>query len=446
MAVASAAGLVAVLAGPIARAQAFTVLTEGKSAAFTRDAAAGTGSARIRVAADPGLVQLLDPTVCPASAHVRIASYPTATNLVTGGPEVALPCERWHRVPGGWQYDDRAGDAGGVTRLRYTTTALALDASGPAFPAVVGPVGFVQLSLRVGEKRLLVRFHGFTRNDERRVESRPASREAAAGERAFWATLGGAADQSDRAIALLRRAVERDRNDGRAWFLLGMMGLWRYELEVPDPRRADAPGTREIVAADRALDRAARLLWSGDRGDSRVPGFAAAARYKAAVALGDEPAVEAAIADMRRLADVNPLFNTFIPFGLGPVEPPRSARYAYVLHLLDVAFPAIAGVCADQGEICFNDGFAPHNLEGTLVLFGDLFAKGGRVEDARRSYLTAAAVGEKGGWNGAFVDRARALADTVDERAALYADGDPWNDPPFTDLGGEGNCAYCHNR
>ena len=432
--------------GAATRADSFSVLVEGKSAVFSHDARTGTGSARIRVGADPALATLGNPRRCPSSAFLRLVWYPTATNLEVGDPEVVLPCARWHAVPGGWQYDDPVGSAAGVTRLRYTTGGIALDASGPRFTPLVGPVGFAQLSLRVGEQRHLVRFHGFRRNDERRVESRPTSAAAAAGERAFWATLGGDGDQSDRAIELLRRAVERDRQDGRSWFLLGMIRLWRFELVAPDPRRPGDTATREIVSAGAALDRAAALLWSGDRGDSRVPGFAAAASYKAGVATGDLALVDEAIAAMRHLAEVNPLFNTFIPFGMGPIESPDSERYAYVLDLLDVAFPAIAGACVGQGEICFNDGLAPHNLEGTLLLFGDLYAKGGRREQARSSYRTAAALGETNGWSPFFVGRARALAAAVDERVDRYLDGDPWNDPPFTDLGGRGNCAACHNR
>jgi hypothetical protein len=102
--------------------------------------------------------------------------------------------------------------------------------------------------------------------------------------------------------------------------------------------------------------------------------------------------------------------------------------------------------CATQTEICFNEGLAPHNLEGAFVLFGDLYTKAGRVEDAIEAYETAATAGEANGWNPAFVAHARELAAGAGERAALYGDSDPSNDPPFTDLGGAGNCAYCHNR
>jgi hypothetical protein len=109
-------------------------------------------------------------------------------------------------------------------------------------------------------------------------------------------------------------------------------------------------------------------------------------------------------------------------------------------------FPSVAGECGTQPEICFNAGLAPHNLEGSFALFGDLYTKAGRVEDAVRNYELAANLGENNGWNPAFLANVRRLAAEAPARAALYTDDDPTNDPPFTDFGGAGNCAYCHNR
>lgn len=89
---------------------------------------------------------------------------------------------------------------------------------------------------------------------------------------------------------------------------------------------------------------------------------------------------------------------------------------------------------------------APHNLEGTFLLFGDIYAKGGRVEEARGYYESALSLGDSGGWDPRFVATARQRVATVAERAALYRDGDPDNDPPFMGSGGASACAYCHRR
>lgn len=441
-----ALGLLGLLALCPSPAQALVLLTEGKLAIFRHDPASGAGSARILVGRDRALAELRDPTVCPASASLQIASYPSALNLVVGAPPVELPCERWAEVPGGYEYRDPTGSAGGVRHVRYATGGLSVYAATPGFAPVVGPVGYAQLWLTVGDARYLVRFHAFAENDETVVAARRPTREAAAGEAAFWDTLWGDADRSDEALRLLRRAVARDRNDGRSHFLIGMMHLYLYGREGADPLRPSARGKRHVVAARHAFDRAVPLLWDGVSGDSRVPGFAAAATYAKGVGLGDAATTERAIAELEHAAEINTLFNSFDLFAVAPAVPWNDPLYARVLALLDETFFEVARECSTQSEICFNDGMAPHNVEGTFLLFGDIYAKGGRVEQARSYYEAALSIGEGSGWDPRFVATARERVATVEERAALYQDGDPTNDPPFVGSGGASSCAYCHRR
>ncbi|HEY8517440.1 MAG TPA: hypothetical protein VIS07_18160 [Candidatus Binatia bacterium] len=428
------------------RAEALILLTEGKLGVFRHDAASGRGSAHIRIGADRALRELRDPTVCPSSATLRIAYYPTATNLVTGGPTVELPCERWSRVSDGYVYRDPSGSAGGVRRVVYTRRGIDVLASGPGYEPVVGPVGFVQLWLTVGDARYLVRMHEFVANGAGAVISRKPSRDAAAGEAAFWDTLWGDADRGDEALRLLRRAVAGDRRAARSYFLLGMMHLYRYGQLVADPLAPSPHAKREVLASREAFDRAVPLLWKDGVGDSRVPGFAAAATYAKGVGFDDPATIERAIEELEYAAEINTLFNAFDLFAVAPAVPPSDPLYQRVLHLLDVTFNEVAQLCGTQGEICFNDGMAPHNIEGTFTLFGDIYAKGGRTEQARSSYATALSVGESSGWRPEFVAAVRERLENVEERVALYQDDDRSNDPPFMGAGDASSCAYCHYR
>jgi hypothetical protein len=428
------------------RAEALVLLTEGKVGVFRQDSASGTGSAHVRVGADRGLIALEDPTVCPASASLRISYYPTATNLVTGGPAVELPCEGWSKVPDGYVYRDPAGSAGGVRHLRYTSRGVHVAASGPGFEPVVGPVGYVQMWLTVGGTRYLVRLHDFAENGASSVVSRRPTREAAAGEAAFWDTIWGDADRGDESLELLRRAVAKDRRDGRSHFLIGMMHLYRYGRLVADPLAPGVQGRREVLSARHAFDRAVPLLWDGTAGDTRVPGFAAAATYAKGVGFADPETTARGIAELESAAELNTLFNAFDLFAVAPAVPATDPLYARVLELLDQTFNEVAKDCGTQAEICFNEGMAPHNLEGTFVLFGDIYAKGGRTEQARTYYSTALSIGETGGWAPRFVASARERLADVEGRVALYQDGDRANDPPFVGSGGASSCAYCHNR
>jgi len=429
-----------------ARAEALTLLTEGKLGAFRHDPATGSGSAEVRVGRDRALAVLEDPTVCPSGATVQILFYPTATNLVTGGPPVDLPCERWSRVPGGFYYRDPSGAAGGVRSVRYTERGLSLVARTPGYEPVAGPVGYVEVWLTVGDERYLVRLHNFIENGATSIVSKRPSRDAAAGEAAFWDTLWGDADRGDEALALLGRATARDRRDGRSFFLTGMMHLYRYGQQVADLLHPSAAGKRSVTAAKSAFDRGVPLLWSPGWGDTRVPGFAAAATYAKGVGFGDAPLTEQGIAELEYAASINTLFNSFDLFAVAPAVPATDPLYARVLELLDVTFPEVANQCGTQGEICFNEGMAPHNLEGTFVLFGDIYAKGGRTQSARGYYESALALGEKSGWDPRFLAATRERLENVEQRVALYQDADPRNDPPFVGSGGASACAYCHRK
>ncbi len=422
-------------------AAAFEVLTRDKVARFAHDARGG-GWSHVRIGADRALQDLVDPR-CPAVSKVRISSY--KDNRVVGEPLAELPCTGWRKIPGGFLYADPAGTVAGIEKVRYTTRGLEVYAAAPGHTPVVGPVGFAQLNLEIDGRRFIARFHNFTRNDDVSVVAKRPSRAAADGEAAFWDTLGGT-NRDVEALELLGRATQQDPRDGRSHFLAGMMRLQRVERIDADPRRASAAARLELLQAVQSFDRASPLLWDGVRGDSRAPGFASAALYKKGVAFGEPDVTERGFQAMSGAADINPLFNGFIPFGAGPVASPDSEEYALILHLLDDVFPTLFPECGGQDEICFNGGLAPHNLEGTFLLFGDLYTKAGRVADAQRAYETAAKTGESGGWNPVFVRHARELAAAAPERAALYANADPDDDPPFTDLGGAGNCAYCHNH
>jgi tetratricopeptide (TPR) repeat protein len=427
-------------------ARALTLLTESKVGAFRHDPATGGGSAQISVGRDRALAQLEDPTVCPASASIRIASYPTATNLVTGGPEVALPCERWSRIPGGFLYRDPSGAAGGVRTVRYTTRGLSVDARAPGFEPVVGPVGYVQMWLTVGDTRYLVRLHDFVVNGAETVISRRASHDGAAGEAAFWDTLWGDAERTEDALRYLERAVARNRRDARSHFLLGMQYLNLYGQETRDLNHP-SEGAKSLVLKSRAaFDRAVPLLWDGRNGDSRVPGFAAAATYAKGVGFADPALTARGIEELEYATSINTLFNSFDLLAVAPAISNKDPLYARVIDLLDVTFPEVAGYCGTQQEICFNDGMAPHNLEGTFILFGDIYAKGGRTDDARDYYGSALGIGSNSGWDARFVAAVQDRLDHLEERVALYQDDDPSNDPPFVGAGGAGACAYCHRK
>ena len=92
---------------------------------------------------------------------------------------------------------------------------------------------------------------------------------------------------------------------------------------------------------------------------------------------------------------------------------------------------------------CGNGGRAVHNIQGSFTLFGDLFTKAGRPEDAALFYSLAVSL--PGSETYRFTDLISQRAATLDDRAVRWADADPDNDPRLIGNGPEA-CAYCHFR
>jgi hypothetical protein len=425
-----------------AGAQAITVLTSGKSFS-QRD-----GFTVVRVGSDAELATLSDPTACPSAVTLRIAAYPTARNLVIGPPPVALPCEGWRPIANGWLYRDEHGSAGGIRRVQYTTRGLTIVAAAPGFVAEPGPVGFVQVGLTVGTTRYHVRFHTFQRNDAAAIVSTRASRLAAETERAFWQTLLGSRDRSAEVLRLAAAGEARAPRDGRLPFLAAMMHLYEFGAQVTHYPSATPAQRTHIDAARDAFARALPLLYQSGVGDTRALGFASGTTYVAAVLNGDPLLRQQAIDEMNAAAVLNPLFNAFNPIGVvPPAVAPNDPAYAGALQLLDEYFPVAAVDCVMtagvQGELCFNDGLAPHNLEGTFLFFGDVYAKAGRLDDARSRYETARAVGQANGWRPEFLADIDERLTDLPARIARFQDADPNNDPPLIGVANSG-CAHCH--
>jgi hypothetical protein len=435
------------LAAPVlASAAGFEVLTVGKIARLVNRGDPAENRAVIVVGRDRAFATLHDPR-CPAASTVALEAYLQATTRDAVLASVTLDCTKWRARGRGYVYRDRDGP---VRAIRYAPSGLRLDVRGSGFTPIAGPVGFVQAELGIGNALFRARFHNFRRNDASEVRSRKPSRAAAAGEAGFWDVLLGDDDTEAREIATIRhltQAVRRDPHDGRSRFLLAMMHLYRFGQQVTDYAAASAAAKAELRSANAAFAKAVPLLWNDATatGDSRVPGFAAAAEYLEGVVDGDATLRSRGFADLERAIALNPFFNVFdaIPVlqATTPHDPLFEAAYAKVNAYLND--PETLACVSTQPEICANAGFAPHNIQGSLTLFGDVSLKHGDLASARTWYTLAAAVPGTSTWPfKPILDDRLAHADA---RAALYEDADPSNDPPVVGAGHEA-CAVCHRR
>lgn len=429
---------------PLAEATAGAprLLIEGRRAVLL-DGPGNRALAFLSFRGGPVLEDTADPT-CPATSSLQLAAVPDQGAAgFQYGPQLELPCDRWHAAAGGYVYRDPAGRVGGVRRIRYGPKRLTIRAGGARYQPPPAPMAIAQLRFTVGASEHLARFYQPWSNREGFVAFRAPSRAAARGERAFWETLFGD-DRTREAQRLLSRATRRRPGDGRAHFLAGMLRLYRAGRATQSWLDPTPEGVKHLQAAHRSFERALPLLWDADleRGDSRVPGFAAVPVHLLGLVRGDASMQAEGLARLDAAVRVNPLFNNFNLFALADVAAPDSPLFARVLDLaLDVLGPG-ASCVVDQPEMCANDGLASHNLEGALVMLGDIYAKGGLEDEAHLAY-TLAGLGADGSWPFAGVQDER--LGTVSERIDAYRDADPANDPPI--FGSEQEaCAICHAR
>jgi len=438
------AALLLLAAPAVAPAANPHVLTVGKQASLR-----ATGG-MVRVGADP-LLAGITPCAGGVAPRLTLSSYPQATMRVVTHVDVELPCSGWKTVRGGWRYDGAAaGD--GVERVVLGPNKLVVTFGGDGYAAPAGPVGYVQIWVTQGADRYNARFHNFRRNEASLLVTRKPSKAAAEGEASFWAVLHGDDDtpaREEACLASLARAAKRDRQDGRSRFLMGMMHLYRFGQGVTSYDDATAEDEQELVAALAAFDDAVPLLWDPvtQVGDSRAPGFVGAARWGLGRVRNDPVLQAQGLAELETAVDVNPFFNIFDLIPVAQATAFDDPQFATVMarvtpYILD---PATISCVTTQPEICALIGMAPHNIAGSLMLFGDLFAKNGDPTQAAFFYTLAST---NGGPGYRFDDavQARMLptpADAAAARAALWRDGDPTNDP-FVIGAGDEACSACH--
>lgn len=240
---------------------------------------------------------------------------------------------------------------------------------------------------------------------------------------ACYATLHG--DVSGRADALskLEAATVAHPDNGRAHLFLGMCSLAALAEDN------DVGALKDIVPA---LERAIELMPD----DRRIPGWLATVKVQTARVIGDQAGIEAATKEMIAAADLYPEFNNV------------SLAIAFAGFPLDTPYPAMAvqrleaiASCGDTDEKCRDNAAAPHNVPGSSMLFGDVYARVG--DKAHASTFYAAALGAPSASSWLLKDTAQASLDGLDDRVARWTDADASNDPEFF-LSGKRTCTACH--
>ncbi len=242
------------------------------------------------------------------------------------------------------------------------------------------------------------------------------------GEALFYRALGGEKELRDEAILTLEQGLALQPDDPRGSLMYGM-ALLSSLAEDFDLTHANA-----IIPA---LEHAYEV----NPDDARIPGWIGTVRVNTARLLGTDEELQDAIDYMIEAADLWPDFNNFslaISFAPLPLDTPYPQM---ALDRLD----SIAD-CGARTDVCRND-VIPHNIEGSLMTYGDIHARMGNAEQARSYYQQALDYPGAATWQ--YRDHAQAILDSLDERIERFTNDNAADDPLFFSAG-ETSCVGCH--
>ena len=280
-----------------------------------------------------------------------------------------------------------------------------------------------------------------------RVSAESAAEDGAAS--AMWnayAALGaGKYEALPDVITQLEAALESHPDDGRLALYAGTMHLWRATGR-------DAPLAEQFNDVNRAL----KLL---ERGHELSPDEPHIGAFLGITQMGfgnvandDKWRAKGRNTLEDTIALYPPYVNGVLMQALGAV--PRG--HPYFADATKVVLAVFEGCGYSEAQragldlrypeqsvpgTCWNGGIVSHVWEGAMLIAGDIFAKAGDADSARHLYNSAKASPTYDHWPfGRELDRRIA---EVDQRTALYLDGDDANDPP-TWMDEHKLCVGCH--
>jgi hypothetical protein len=248
-------------------------------------------------------------------------------------------------------------------------------------------------------------------------------------------------------IADLDAAFEANPKQGRLAFYAGTMRLWRATGGPREP----VEQLDDVLGAIDKLERARELRPE----DPHVNAFLGIAQVALGNVLGDQQRIDTGY---KVLIEGVPFYPPYVngvrTQAMGML--PRDHRY--FPEAIDAMYATFAacGLQASPGQslsvtypaaadtplsTCWNGGHVDHVWEGIWLIYGDVLVKNGDPSLGRQLYETAKLSPTFDAW--LFADELDARISGAEERARLYLDGDPSNDPP-TWMQERNLCVGCH--
>jgi hypothetical protein len=264
----------------------------------------------------------------------------------------------------------------------------------------------------------------------------------------------------------LGAAIQHDANNATLHALLGATYFWHVGESARDPKQDQRVLAQDMPTAVGFFQRALDLDYSGARPigsltDDHLPGYLGITSVHAGQQRND-PALIARGDEVLDYAVYQfPEFNNFNRWAAHNSDPKDSEAYRKALDSLWQAIDTCVGGQIDRlhpdmrpylhlqtsvgrKKACWSQGdLAPHSFEGFMLNLGNGLVKAGQIEAARTVFANARYAAGYETWPYRY-ELERVASSDLFARAALYADPDPRNDPPF----GVPNrgCVYCHAK
>jgi hypothetical protein len=266
----------------------------------------------------------------------------------------------------------------------------------------------------------------------------------------------GAYERIPEVEAALLEAYEKDPTNAEFAFFLGTLYFWQASEWGRDPSRGSEAQLAQLVKMHRYLNDAVQL----NPDDAQAWCFLGSAKMSRARFGNNLGLLNEGIADINKCAEMYPHFGLLmisITHAGMPINSPGFRRAVdSIWNNLEVCIngpidrtnpdftPYMSLTSNLEGPYlaCWNSPTAPHNLEGFWLIMGDLLVKNNQPDLARRVYDNARLDPAYETWQ--FKDYLLQQQQTVDQRAALYRDTNPGNDPSV--ILQTYQCVLCHQK
>jgi hypothetical protein len=297
--------------------------------------------------------------------------------------------------------------------------------------------------------------------DDHRCERDESSRAI----KRFWKVYhGNEYDQIPQVQQQLQNAIDDDPDNSTLYALLGATHFWHYGEYKRDPRpnlgvlQQDLPNAVSLFGKALDIDYYGKHL-IGYINDDHLPGYLGITTVHLGQQTMDPDTIQKGDEILGMAVYQFPEFNNFNRWAAHNTDAKDTDTYREALDSLWQALDACAGTKVDRAnpdlkpylylqtasgrkKACWSRGeLAPHSFEGLMLNFGNGLVKAGQINAAKVMFANARYADHYAEWPYRKYLEEVANSD-LNARAALYADGDPTNDPPLA-VPNRG-CSYCH--